>query len=150
MEPTLVSCAEIEQGTSGSLASSTAALLTACAYGPLNGFAFVAPSGTGLGCFARVRLQAGSTIGEIVGPRLPLRLFSPGKEAAAHACGLQQSHIALSGMNFLSILLGFTRLLKSRSGRHVPSCGALLKCSATHASRFGPCYVPRPSRCDSI
>lgn len=100
VEPTLVSCAEIEQGTSGSLASSTAALLTACAYGPLNGFAFVAPSGTGLGCFARVRLQAGSTIGEIVGPRLPLRLFSPGKEAAAHACGLQQSHIALSGMNF--------------------------------------------------
>jgi len=58
------------------IADDTAALLTASAYGPLSPFAFVSPggSGTGLGTFARVRLQPGQAVGEFGGPRLPLRM----------------------------------------------------------------------------
>jgi len=53
----------------------TAALLTASAYGPMNGFAFIAPAGEGLGVFARQRLLAGQAIGEVGGPRLPVHPF---------------------------------------------------------------------------
>ena len=40
---------------------------------------FVAPSGRGLGLWARVALVPGQLIGEYAGPRLPLRLLPPGK-----------------------------------------------------------------------
>jgi len=64
------------------VARGTAALLTACAYGPVNEWAFVGPSSAanthrapmtfGLGLFARVPLRAGQAVGEFSGPRLPL------------------------------------------------------------------------------
>ena len=43
----------------------TAALLSAAAYGPVNGFAFVAPSFEHLGVFARQALQPNQAIGEV-------------------------------------------------------------------------------------
>ena len=51
-------------------AGSTAALLTAAAYGPVSEWAFVAPSDCGLGCFARTWLRGGQVVGEYGGPRL--------------------------------------------------------------------------------
>jgi hypothetical protein len=60
------------------VAASTAALLTATAFGPLNAWSFVAPSDCGLGAFARVPLRPGQLISEYRGPRLPLRMQTKG------------------------------------------------------------------------
>ena len=86
---------ELLRAPRGSIASDTAALLTARAFGPMNGFAFLAPSSTGLGVFARVRLQPGSTIGEVCGPRLPMRMLTKKASADVHF-----SHVTLDGLNF--------------------------------------------------
>ena len=59
-------------------ARSTAALLTAHAYG-LGTWCFVAPSNCGLGLFARTPLCAGQAIIEYDGPRLPLALITRGE-----------------------------------------------------------------------
>ena len=45
-------------------ARSTAALLTAAAFGPIGAFSFIGPCDCGLGLFARVQLQGGQFIGE--------------------------------------------------------------------------------------
>ena len=66
-EPELVSHASIEVEN----ARSTAALLTAAAYGPLADWACTAPSDCGLGLFARTNLQRGQVVGEYGGPRVP-------------------------------------------------------------------------------
>lgn len=53
----------------------TAAMLSAVAHGPLNGFLFVAPAREELGVFARQKLRSGQAIGELGGPRLPVHPF---------------------------------------------------------------------------
>ena len=58
----------------GTLATSTASLLTHAAYG-LEEWSFVAPTDCGLGLFARGDIQTHQVIGEYAGPRLPLRLL---------------------------------------------------------------------------
>jgi hypothetical protein len=50
-------------------------MLSAVAYGPLNGFLFVAPAREELGVFARQSLRSGQAIGEVGGPRLPVHPF---------------------------------------------------------------------------
>jgi hypothetical protein len=61
----------------------TAALLTHTAFGPLNGWMFVAPSDSGLGVFARQKLCPGQALGEYGGPRLPLDMLTQGKGSYA-------------------------------------------------------------------
>ena len=73
--PLRVASADIERET----ARSTAALLTAAAYGPLNAWCFVGPANCGAGLFARVALRAQQAIGEYGGPRLPARLHTRGE-----------------------------------------------------------------------
>ena len=73
--PLRVASADIERET----ARSTAALLTAAAYGPLNAWCFVGPANCGAGLFARVALRAHQAIGEYGGPRLPARLHTRGE-----------------------------------------------------------------------
>ena len=68
-EPTRLGVSEIE----ASLASSTAALLTASAFGPMNAWCFLSPSDFGLGLYARVDLLSGQAVSEYRGPRLPSR-----------------------------------------------------------------------------
>jgi len=53
-------------------ARATAAMLTAAPLG-MDALTFVAPSGRGLGLFARATLLPGMVVGEFGGPRLPLR-----------------------------------------------------------------------------
>jgi hypothetical protein len=53
----------------------TAAILSAAAHGPLNGFLFVAPAREELGVFARQKIRAGQAVGELGGPRLPVSPF---------------------------------------------------------------------------
>ena len=61
------------------LAQSTAATLTAAAYGPIEPWCFVAPCDCGLGLFARSSLQPGQFISEYDGHRLPARLRTTGQ-----------------------------------------------------------------------
>ena len=68
-EPTRLGVSETE----ASLASSTAALLTASAFGPMNAWCFLSPSDFGLGLYARVDLLSGQAVSEYRGPRLPSR-----------------------------------------------------------------------------
>ena len=74
----LSSCSDL----AANAARYTAAMLTASAYGPLNEWAFVAPSSAsagcldGLGLYARVSLRAGQAIAEYSGARLPVRLLA--------------------------------------------------------------------------
>ena len=64
-------------------ARSTAALLTACSYGPVEPFCFISPrSDCGLGLFARVPLRTGQFIAEYGGPRIPARLQKTGQYVA--------------------------------------------------------------------
>ena len=64
----------------GEVACSTATMLTASAYGPVEPFCFVSPKGDcGLGLFARATLVAGQFVGEYGGPRLPSRLQTRGQ-----------------------------------------------------------------------
>jgi hypothetical protein len=58
----------------GTLATSTASLLTYAAFG-LEEWSFVAPTDCGLGLFARGEIQTDQLIGEYAGPRLPLSLL---------------------------------------------------------------------------
>jgi len=58
----------------GTLATSTASLLTHAAYG-LEEWSFVAPTDCGLGLFARDKIQTHQVIGEYAGPHLPLKLL---------------------------------------------------------------------------
>ena len=51
-------------------ATSTAALLTAAAFGPMNAWSFVGPCDSELGLFARVPLEPGQFVAEYSGPRL--------------------------------------------------------------------------------
>jgi hypothetical protein len=60
----------ISSSIEGTLASSTASLLTYAAYG-LEEWSFVAPTDCGLGLFARDKIQTHQVIGEYAGPRLP-------------------------------------------------------------------------------
>ena len=60
-------------------ARDTAAMLTACAFGPVGHFCFVAPCDCGLGLFARSQLAIGQFISEYDGPRLPRRLQAHGR-----------------------------------------------------------------------
>ena len=77
-EDELTSCSDLAV----TAARYTAAELTASAYGPLNEWAFVAPSSAsagcldGLGLFARVSLRAGQAIAEYSGARLPMRMLA--------------------------------------------------------------------------
>jgi hypothetical protein len=52
-------------------AASTAAMLNASAFGPMNAWSFVSPSDCGLGLYARTELHPGQWIAEYSGPRLP-------------------------------------------------------------------------------
>ena len=58
------------------MARDTAALLTAAAHGPLNAWAFVAPSDFGVGLWARDALHAGQALGRRLGHE-ELRLHAP-------------------------------------------------------------------------
>ena len=58
-------------GLAKEAATSTAAMLTASAFGPMNAWSFVSPSDCGLGLYARVELHPGQWIAEYSGPRLP-------------------------------------------------------------------------------
>ena len=62
----------ISSSIEGTLASSTASLLTHAAYG-LEEWSFVAPTDCGLGLFARGEIQTHQVISEYAGPRLPLQ-----------------------------------------------------------------------------
>ena len=73
-EPAIVDTAAV----SSQVAASSAAMLTAAAYG-LSEFAFVAPSDCGLGLFARAPLCAGQFVIEYVGPILPLECIHKGE-----------------------------------------------------------------------
>ena len=64
----------ISSSIEGTLASSTASLLTHAAYG-LEEWSFVAPTDCGLGLFARDKIQTHQVIGEYAGPHLPLKLL---------------------------------------------------------------------------